>query len=83
MIALSEVDFDKPILDPITASLVDDKTLYVLNKADLRTLTPERLGQLRNSLGIRDQQDFVVVSILQKTGLSELSSRLLQEVEGW
>lgn len=83
MVSLAEVDLDKPLLDPITASLVDDKTIYVLNKADLRAFGPERLDQLQTTLNIMNKNQMSVVSILQKQGLAELSTMLFHRVEKW
>ena len=83
MISLAEVDPDKPLLDRITASLVDDKTIYVLNKADLRTFGPERLDKLQALLSIKNKNQVSVISILQKQGLAKLSTMLFQRVEEW
>ncbi|KAK9897478.1 tRNA modification GTPase TrmE [Cystobasidium minutum MCA 4210] len=69
-------------IDPMSASLVDEDTLFVLNKTDLVPVTPELRQRVANALGLDVESDrLLFASIEARTGLDELSGRLQRLVE--
>ena len=69
-------------LDPLTASLVDGDTIFVLNKVDA---VPDTMARSKVVIAIAQQTgltpDLVEVSILRELGLQSISDTLKHRLE--
>ena len=73
-----------PLLDPLTASLVDDKTVFVLNKIDLQPLSKEQRIAFADRLGTPPERCIGISLRGSEAGLTELSDMLLEHIkERW
>lgn len=69
-------------IDPMSASLVNADTLFILNKTDLVPVTAELRKRVAKALNLPENSDrLLFASIEARTGLEELSSRLRRLVE--
>lgn len=69
-------------IDPMSASLVDANTLFVLNKTDLVPVTAELRKRVAKAFNLPEDSDrLLFASIEARTGLEELSTRLQCLVE--
>ena len=69
------------ILDPMTASLVDSETLYVLNKTDTSPVDEETLTYISTRLPSHPSHNRIVpVSVRLQQGLKDVSQLLLQVI---
>lgn len=69
-------------IDPMSASLADENTLFVLNKTDIIPESQNLRKQVSEALGLSEDSDrMLFVSIEARQGLDKFSDRLRRLVE--
>jgi tRNA U34 5-carboxymethylaminomethyl modifying GTPase MnmE/TrmE len=84
LISSSSEPASASLLDPLTALLVDDKTVFVLNKTDLQPLSEEQRIAFADQLGTSQERCIGISLGGSEAGLSDLSDMLLEQIkERW
>lgn len=70
------------ILDPLTASLVDSETIFLLNKTDIAVLDGDKLASVTRRLGLHNGDERVFpISVDQQEGLRPVSTCIMALLE--